>query len=105
MCNKALRKINSYTKRYKKLNSFFNSPKQNEKLEEAQRQLLLRYEDIEVDQNVPDSSVLTDQNPSNINSSNLTSNKETDEVTIYTPLKILRTINECNTRWGSSLAS
>ncbi|CAG8811726.1 12212_t:CDS:1, partial [Gigaspora rosea] len=63
------------------------------------------YEDIEVDQNVPDSSVSTDQNPSNINSSNLTSNKETDEVTIYTPLKILRTINECNTRWGSSLAS
>ena len=80
------------------LNNFFNSPKQNEKLEEAQRQLLLRYEDIEVNQNVQDSSASTDQDLSNLNS-------EIDEATTYTPLKILRTINECNTRWGSSLAS
>ncbi|CAG8856845.1 36603_t:CDS:1, partial [Gigaspora margarita] len=35
---------------------------------------------IKVDQNVPDSSVSTDQNLFNIN---LTSNKETDKATIY----------------------
>ncbi|CAG8686845.1 9811_t:CDS:2, partial [Dentiscutata heterogama] len=56
------------------------------------------YEDIEVNQNVQDSSASTDQDLSNLNS-------EIDEATTYTPLKILQTINEYNTRWGSSLAS
>ncbi|CAG8840692.1 3898_t:CDS:1, partial [Gigaspora margarita] len=57
------------------------------------------YEDIKVDQNVSDSSVSADQNLSNINLFNLTSNKKTDEATIYTLLKILRTINEYSTQW------
>ncbi|CAG8579809.1 824_t:CDS:2 [Dentiscutata erythropus] len=35
---------------YKKLSSFFNSSKQNERLEEAQHQLLSRYEDLEANQ-------------------------------------------------------
>ncbi|CAG8541197.1 1143_t:CDS:1, partial [Cetraspora pellucida] len=42
-------------------------------------------------------SALANQDLSNPNSSNLTLNKETDESTTYIPLKILKTINECNT--------
>ncbi|CAG8833615.1 15773_t:CDS:2, partial [Racocetra persica] len=42
------------------------------------------------------------QDLSNLNLSELTSDKETDETTIHIPLKILRTINECNTRWESN---
>ncbi|CAG8566223.1 24919_t:CDS:2, partial [Cetraspora pellucida] len=57
-----------------------------------------KYEDIEVNQNVQDSSASTDQDLSNLNS-------EIDKATTYTSLKILQTINECNTQWGSSLAS
>ncbi|CAG8767856.1 41854_t:CDS:2, partial [Gigaspora margarita] len=60
-----------------------------------------KYEEklnVEVNQNVQDSSASTDQDLSNLN-------LEIDEATTYAPLKILRTINECNTQWGSSLAS
>ncbi|CAG8742238.1 12841_t:CDS:2 [Gigaspora margarita] len=53
--NSALQKIKPYIKRYKKLSSFFNSPKQNKKLEEVQHQLLLRYEDSECLKELKDS--------------------------------------------------
>ncbi|RIB26546.1 hypothetical protein C2G38_2163077 [Gigaspora rosea] len=64
---------------------------------------LSRYEDPEVNQDVPNS--LVDQGPSNPNLSDLTSDNKIGEAAIYVPLKIVRTINECNTRWESSLAS
>ncbi|CAG8481413.1 16703_t:CDS:2 [Cetraspora pellucida] len=51
-----------------------------------------------VDQNTPNNFASANQDSSNLNSSDLTSNKETDEDTIYISLKILRTINECNTQ-------
>ncbi|CAG8592412.1 18129_t:CDS:2, partial [Gigaspora rosea] len=51
----------------------------------------------EVNQDVPNSSV--DQGPSNPNLSDITSDNEIDEAAIYVPLKIVRTINECNTWW------
>ncbi|CAG8814147.1 4335_t:CDS:2, partial [Gigaspora margarita] len=38
------------------LNNFFNSSKQNKKLEEAQYQLLSIYKDVKVNQNVQDKS-------------------------------------------------
>ncbi|CAG8673273.1 42623_t:CDS:2, partial [Gigaspora margarita] len=59
--------------------------------------------DSEVNQDVLNSSV--DQGPSNLNLSDLTLDNKIGETAIYIPLKIIRTINECNTRWGSFLAS
>ncbi|CAG8794672.1 23458_t:CDS:2, partial [Gigaspora margarita] len=69
---------------------FFNSPKQNERLEEVQHQLLSRYEDPEVNQDVLNSSIvaLADQGPSNPNLSDLTSDNEIGEAAIYVSLKI-----------------
>ncbi|CAG8742798.1 13726_t:CDS:1, partial [Gigaspora rosea] len=58
------------------------------------------YDDPEVNQDVPNSSIaaLADQGPSNSNLSDLTSNNEIGEA-IYVLLKIVRTINEYSTRW------
>src|SRR6266508_3520386 len=92
---KGLEKAKSFTKRFKKLIEFFNSPKQNERLEEAQRELIARYQEQRADD--------TDNN----NSTNLTQpNIQQEELGIQQgPLRILRTINDVKTRWGSSLAS
>ena len=92
---KGLEKAKSFTKRFKKLIEFFNSPKQNERLEEAQRELIARYQEQRADD--------TDNN----NSTNLTQpNIQQEELGIQQgSLRILRTINDVKTRWGSSLAS
>ncbi|CAG8790876.1 8665_t:CDS:1, partial [Gigaspora rosea] len=47
---------------------------------------------------------LTSKTSDQILSTDQTLSDTTDEV-VYIPLRILKTINECNTRWGSSLAS
>ncbi|CAG8726554.1 12012_t:CDS:2 [Funneliformis caledonium] len=41
---KGLEKIKLYTKRFKELIQFFNSSKQNERLEEAQKEIASRYD-------------------------------------------------------------
>ncbi|CAG8728825.1 21947_t:CDS:2, partial [Gigaspora rosea] len=58
------------------------------------------YEDPDVNQDVPNSSIAAsaDQGPSNPNLLDLTSDNEIGEAANYVPLKIVRTINECNTR-------
>ncbi|CAG8828335.1 18553_t:CDS:1, partial [Gigaspora rosea] len=58
------------------------------------------YDDPEVNQDVPNSLIAdsADQGPSNPNLLDLISNNEIGEAAIYVPLKIVRTINECNTR-------
>lgn len=84
---KGLKKATDYVDRFKKLSIFFNSPKQNEKLEEAQAELNAKFEK-QCDQ-------LLNENP------------DVDQIEIpeeYQP-KILRTITEVPTRWGSALAS
>ncbi|CAG8737897.1 8417_t:CDS:2, partial [Gigaspora rosea] len=43
-------------------------------------------------------STSADQGPSNPNLLDLTSDNEIGEAANYVPLKIVRTINECNTR-------
>ncbi|CAG8645510.1 4082_t:CDS:2, partial [Gigaspora rosea] len=74
--------------------------------EKVQHQLLSRYEDPEINQDVPNSSIaaLADQGPSNPNLLDLTSDYKIDKAGIYVPLKIVRTINEYNTWWEFSLA-
>src|SRR6266511_4684372 len=85
---KGLEKIKLHIKRFKKLILFFNSPKQNERLEEAQRELAIRHEEQrEISQDLPNLVQINEQ-----------------EVQ-QGPLRILRTINDVKTRWGSSLAS
>ncbi|CAG8847141.1 45429_t:CDS:1, partial [Gigaspora margarita] len=56
------------------------------------------YEDPEVNQDVPNSSIVAsaDQGSSNPNLSDLTSDNEIGKA-IYVLLKIIKTINECNT--------
>ncbi|CAG8821390.1 41475_t:CDS:1, partial [Gigaspora margarita] len=58
------------------------------------------YKDLEVNQDVPNSSIaaLADQDPSNSNLSELTSDNKIGKAAIYVPLKIVRTINEYNTQ-------
>ena len=91
---KGLEKAKTYTKRFKKLIQFFNSPKQNERLEEAQKELAVRREKQR------------ENNSTLQNSSNLAQiNNQTEEETHQGPLRILRVINDVKTRWGSSLAS
>jgi len=80
---RGLEKVQYYTKRFKKLSQFFNSPKQNERLEAAQRELALGN-----DTQPADNSSLLGSTQSGQSS-----------------LKILRIINDVKTRWGSSLAS
>ncbi|CAG8847483.1 16888_t:CDS:1, partial [Gigaspora margarita] len=68
---------------------------------EAQHQLLSRYKDPEVNQDVLNSSIAAsaNQGPSNPNLSDLTSDNKIGEVAIYVLLKIIRTINEYNIQW------
>ena len=81
MCNK---KAIKYIDRFKQLNLFFNSPKQNERLEEAQAELAKRFRNqCELQDQLSDQS----------------ENLEESQ------LHILRTITEVPTRWGSALAS
>ena len=51
---KGLKKAKKYINRFKKLNIFFSSPKQNERLEEAQAELAVRlgkqYESEQIEQ-------------------------------------------------------
>ncbi|CAG8663901.1 12790_t:CDS:2, partial [Racocetra fulgida] len=96
---KALQKIHLYIKRFKSLNNFFNSSKQNERLEEAQRQLINRYESIDDNHNLDNSE--TSQTSSNQILPNDQTLLDLTNETAYISLKILRTINECNIRWGS----
>ena len=76
---KGLEKIKLHTKRFKKLILFFNSPKQNERLEEAQRELAIRHE--EPTQSLP-------------NSTQIDNDKEVQQG----PLKTLQTINDVKTQ-------
>jgi hypothetical protein len=97
---RGLKKINLYLKRYKKLNEFFSSPKQNERLEVTQRELAARQEQQVNDQRNTNSNDFTlNQQVSDqqyINSNDLTLNQEVEKA-VYTPLQILRTINDCKT--------
>ena len=79
---KGLKKAKKYINRFKKLNIFFSSPKQNERLEQAQAELAIR---------------LGKQNEE-INQLSNEDNQESQQ------LHLLRTITEVPTRWGSALA-
>jgi hypothetical protein len=85
---KGLKEIKPYLNKYVKLNQFFESPKQMERLEVAQREIFIRQVGI--------------YNPL---SSPTESDNQNEEENIYKPLKILRTVTEVPTRWGSKLAS
>jgi hypothetical protein len=80
---KGLKKATNYIDRFKDLIIFFNSPKQNERLEEAQVELAAKFSDSQ---------------------DNLL-NKNSDEIQEEYLPQILRTITEVSTRWGSALAS
>ena len=87
---KGLKKAKKYINRFKKLNIFFSSPKQNERLEEAQAELAVRlgkqHETEQINQ------LSNEDNQAEIQ-------KESQQ------LHLLRTITEVPTRWGSALAS
>jgi hypothetical protein len=84
---KGMKKATDYIDRFKKLNLFFSSPKQNEKLEEAQAELAEKFRN---QHELPDQ--LSDEN-------------DQAEEQEKSQLHILRTITEVPTRWGSALAS
>jgi len=86
---KGLKKATDYIDRFKKLNIFFSSPKQNEKLEEAQAELNAKFEKQYYSQN---------------QLSNENQDENQNEMQEFQP-HILRTITEVPTRWGSALAS
>ena len=85
---KGLRKIKPYLRRFTKLNQFFESPKQTERLEYAQKEIIIRQEQQKV-------------NEAELNnlSSPAEENDQSDEESQSKPLKILRTITEVPTRW------
>jgi len=88
---KGLHKIKPHINRFKKLNQFFSSPKQAERLERAQIEISNLNKGIS-------EQVLTSPN----------SELQDSDIPINVPggsLQILRTITDCKTRWGSSLAS
>lgn len=88
---KGLRKIKSYACRFRKLNQFFNSPKQAERLERAQIEIANLNKEITRQTLTSSDRELQDSNePINIPGGSL---------------QILRTIADCKTRWGSILAS
>ncbi|CAG8493117.1 4633_t:CDS:2 [Rhizophagus irregularis] len=76
---RGLEKVKIYTQQFKKLVQFFNFPKQNQRLEEAQNEL------------------------ASGNNAEITNNSSSPLQ--QSSLKILRTINDVKTRWGSSLTS
>ena len=85
---KGLKKAKKYINRFKKLNIFFSSPKQNERLEQAQAELAIK---------------LGKQNESEqVEQINQLSNEDNQE---SQQLHLLRIITEVPTRWGSALAS
>lgn len=90
---KGLQKIKSYLKKYAKLNQFFDSPKQTERLEDAQREIFVRQKQR--------ANEMESSSPVGL----IEDNHESDEENPNKPLKILRTITEVPTRWGSKLAS
>ncbi|GES99626.1 zinc finger BED domain-containing protein 1-like [Rhizophagus clarus] len=90
---KGLKQIKPYLQRYAKLNQFFESPKQTERLEDAQREIIRQEERIANE---------TGLSPSVENNENADENNQHEK---NKPLKILRTITEVPTRWGSKLAS
>ena len=91
---KGLKKIKPYLGRYAKLNQFFESPKQTERLEDAQKEIMIRQEK----QGVASDTELNNASPAE-------NNGQSDWESPNKPLKILRTITEVPTRWGSKLAS
>ena len=91
---KGLNKIKPYLGRFSKLNQFFESPKQAERLEDAQREIIFRQEKQRANEaELHNLSPLTEDNNQN------------DEENQNKPLRILRTITEVPTHWGSKLAS
>jgi hypothetical protein len=87
---RGLKKATDYIDRFKKLSIFFNSPKQNEKLEEAQAELNAKF-----GKQCDSQNQLSNENP----------DENQNKVSEENQLKILRTITEVPTRWGSALAS
>lgn len=83
---KGLNKIKQHINRFQKLNLFFNSPKQAEHLECAQVEIVnLKRRTTEQSLTSTDSESQVSDELINISGSSL---------------QILRTINECKTRWG-----
>jgi len=85
---KGLKQIKPYLNKYTELNQFFESPKQMERLEDAQREIFARQTGL--------------YNPSTPSTENDNQSNQEDK---HEPLKILRTITEVPTWWGSKLAS
>ena len=85
--NKGFKIITSYIQKFTNLIHFFNSPKQNERLEDAQKEIYNRKGKQRAENN--------DQEIQEIQE-----DKKEEQ-----SLRILRTITEVATRWGSRLAS
>jgi hypothetical protein len=86
---KGLKKATDYIDRFKKLSIFFNSPKRNENLEEAQAELNAKLAQRDLQNQLPNENQDNNQN----------------EMPEEHQPHILRTITEVSTRWGSALAS
>ena len=88
---KGLKKIKPYLRRFSKLNQFFESPKQTERLEYSQREIIIWQEINKIELN-------------NLSSPAEENGDQNDEGSPSKPLKILRTITEIPTHWESKLA-
>ncbi|GET01424.1 zinc finger BED domain-containing protein 1-like [Rhizophagus clarus] len=86
---KGLKKATAFIDRFKKLSIFFNSSKQNKKLEETQAEL---------------NAKLGEQHDLQNQLSNENQDNQNEIPKKYQP-HILQTITEVSTRWGSALAS
>jgi len=88
---KGLNKIKPYLGRFSKLNQFFESPKQAERLEDAQREIIIRQEKQRANE-----AELHNLSPL------IEDNNQNDEENQNKPLRILRTITEVPTRWDQN---
>ena len=81
---KGLKKIKPYLRRFSKLNQFFESPKQTERLEYSQREIIIWQEINKIELN-------------NLSSPAEENGDQNDEESLSKPLKILWTITEVPT--------
>jgi len=99
--NYSLKKISSYTQKIKKLVHFFDSLKQQERLEKAQKMVMER-DNLPLLNLIDNEFYSKEEEAGEINDGNST---DSEQLNISTASKTLRLIKDCPTRWNSTYRS